>query len=56
MKIDWITISIVLFFAVLLVVFLVKRNLKDKKKLEKYLNKQGKIEEELELNNEEEAF
>jgi hypothetical protein len=56
MNIDWITISILLFFAVLLIVFLVKRNLKDKKKLEKYLNKQGKIEEESELNNEDEHY
>ncbi|MFT6749523.1 MAG: hypothetical protein ACJAQ1_001472 [Flavobacterium sp.] len=56
MKIDWITISIILFFAVLLVLFLIKRNLKDKKKLEKYLNKQGKIEEESELNNEDESY
>jgi preprotein translocase subunit SecG len=56
MEINWTTIGIVLFFAILLVLFLVKRNLKDKKKLEKYLNNQTKIEEETELNDEEEQY
>lgn len=45
MEVNWIIIGIVLFFAILLVVFLIKRNQKDEKNLEKYYNKQHKLEE-----------
>jgi hypothetical protein len=39
MEINWYSIGGVLLFAVVLIVFLVKRNLKDKKKLEEFLDK-----------------
>lgn len=55
MKINWVLISIVIFFALLLITFLIKRNRKDEKNLEKFYNKQSKLEEnESELNEDEE--
>ena len=53
MEINWTLISVVIIFAIILIVFLVKRNLKDKKDLKVFLNKNDlPIEkEEDELNN-----
>jgi hypothetical protein len=53
MDTNWIIISVVVFFAIILIIFLVKRNLKDEKDLEVFLNKNDlPIEkEEDELNN-----
>jgi hypothetical protein len=39
MEINWIAIGILAFFAVILIVFLVRRNLKDERNLEDFLNK-----------------
>ncbi|WP_298220923.1 hypothetical protein [Flavobacterium sp.] len=37
MEINWIIISVVVIFAILLILFLIKRNLKDEKDLEVFL-------------------
>jgi hypothetical protein len=52
MEINWIAIGILAILAVILIVFLVRRNLKDKKDLEVFLNKNEDLikEEEEELN------
>jgi len=52
MKINWIAIGILAILALILIVFLVRRNLKDKKDLEVFLNKNEDLikEEEEELN------
>lgn len=52
MKTDWIIIGIVVLFAVVLIILLVKRNLKDKKEIEKFLNEDHKAnpKEEAEMN------
>lgn len=39
MEINWFIIGGIVFLAVILVIFLVKRNLRDKKKLEVFLDK-----------------
>jgi Na+/proline symporter len=55
MKINWIIIGIVVVLAIILVVFLIKRNQKDEKNLEEYFNKQHNLEEdESELNKDDE--
>jgi len=52
MKTDWFIIGIVVLFAVVLIILLVKRNLKDKKEIEKFLNEDYKAnpKEESEMN------
>lgn len=52
MKTDWIIIGIVVLFAVVLIILLVKRNLKDKKEIEKFLSEDHKAnpKEESEMN------
>jgi large-conductance mechanosensitive channel len=52
MEIDWIIIGIVIFFAIVLIVFLFRKNQKDKKKYTNYLNNDYKkaTEEESDLN------
>ncbi|SDH52629.1 hypothetical protein SAMN04488062_10918 [Flavobacterium omnivorum] len=52
MEINWITIGIVIFFAIILIVFLFRKNQKDKKKYTNYLNNDYKkaTEEESDLN------
>lgn len=52
MKLNWYVIGIVVLFAIFLIVFLVRRNLKDEKELEVFLDKnEFSIEEEEELDN-----
>lgn len=52
---NWIIISVVVFFAIVLIVYLAMRNLKDEKDLEQFLNEKelatGEDVEEDELNN-----
>lgn len=52
MKVNWVIIGILGFFAIILIVFLVRRNLKDEKNLEVFLNENEDPikEEEEELN------
>ncbi|SHN75967.1 hypothetical protein SAMN05444395_11019 [Flavobacterium fryxellicola] len=52
MKINWIIISIVIFCAIILIVFLFRKNQKDKKKYTQFLNNDYKksAEEESDLN------
>jgi hypothetical protein len=52
MEVNWTTIAILAILALILIVFLVRRNLKDKKNLEVFLNKNEDLvkEEEEELN------
>jgi hypothetical protein len=52
MEVNWTTIAILAILALILIVFLVRRNLKDKKDLEVFLNKNEDLikEEEEELN------
>ena len=54
MEINWIIIGIVLLILLFLVIFLIKRNLKDKENLETFFNKQDQISEESEPNNKDE--
>lgn len=42
METDWIIIGIVVLFAIVLVILLVRRNLKDKKDMEKFFNEEYK--------------
>jgi hypothetical protein len=53
MEINWFIVGGISILAIALVVFLVKRNLKDEKELETFLNNEGEIEniEEDEVNN-----
>ncbi|MGH2665822.1 hypothetical protein [Flavobacterium sp.] len=51
MEINWYILGSVLFFGIILVVFLIKRNTKDEKELETFLN-----ENEFPLENEEEEL
>ena len=53
MEINWFIVGGVSILAIALVVFLIKRNLKDEKELETFLNNEGEIEniEEDEVNN-----
>lgn len=48
MEINWIILTLVLICAIVLIIYLVKRNLKDKKELTRLLNSETKIENELE--------
>lgn len=52
MEINWITIGVVVLIGLILIIVLVKRNLKDQKKVEKFFNEEYKIkpEEESEVN------
>ena len=52
MKVNWTVLGVFLFFVILLVVYLIKRNLKDKKELSEFLNNDFNNDEESELNNE----
>ena len=52
MKVNWTVLGVFLFFVILLVVYLIKRNLKDKKELSEFLNNDFNNNEESELNNE----
>ncbi|CAD0007155.1 hypothetical protein [Flavobacterium salmonis] len=53
MEINWFILSVVIFFALVLIFKLVKQNKKDEKKLEEDLN-YSKKSEEIELNDEKE--
>lgn len=55
MKIDWLVVGGVVLCAVILVIFLVRRNLSDKKKLEDFLDKNATSfsKDETEVNDEE---
>ncbi|MDQ7961894.1 hypothetical protein [Flavobacterium lindanitolerans] len=52
MEINWITIAIVVLIGLILIVFLMRRNLKDQKKVEKFFNEEykAKPENESEVN------
>ena len=52
MNANWTVLGVFLFFVILLVIYLIKRNLKDKKELSEFLNNDYNNEEESELNNE----
>jgi len=39
MEINWLIIGVVVVFAIILIIFIIKRNLKDEKELETFLNK-----------------
>jgi len=52
MKVNWTVLGVFLFFVILLVVYVIKRNLKDKKELSEFLNNDFNNDEESELNNE----
>lgn len=54
METNWITISIIIFFAILILIYLIRKNLKDEKKVMKHFNKESSFfkEEESEFNDE----
>ncbi len=54
MHTNWIIVGVVIVFAILLLVFLIRRNLKDEKEVTKHFNEQSStfVDEESELNDE----
>jgi len=54
MEVNWTVLGIIAFCAIVLVVYLVRRNLKDEKEVEKILNEEVKTEKEFELDKDDE--
>ena len=54
MEVNWTVLGIIAFCAIILIVYLVNRNLKDEKEVEKILNEEIKTEKEFELDKDDE--
>ena len=54
MEVNWTVLGILAICAIVLIVYLVKRNLKDEKEVEKILNEEVKTDKEFELDKDEE--
>lgn len=53
MEVNWTVLGIVAFCAIILIVYLIWKNLKDKKEVEKFFNEEIKTEKKFELDEDE---
>lgn len=53
MEVNWTVLGIVAFCAIILITYLIKKNLKDKKEVTKFFTEQIKIEKKFELDEDE---
>lgn len=55
MEVNWLFLGIVAVLAVILIIYLVRRNLKDKEEVTKFFIDEDKTKKEIELDNEDES-
>lgn len=55
MEVNWTVLGIIAFCAILLIVYLIRRNLKDKEEVTKFFNEEVTTEKEFELDKDDES-
>lgn len=55
MEVNWTVLGIIAFCAIILIVYLIRKNLKDKKEVTKFFNEEIKTEKEFELDKDDES-
>ena len=55
MEVNWLFLGIVAFLAVILIIYLIRRNLKDKKEMTEFFIEEDKTKNEIELHNDDES-